>query len=252
MYFMLLTDDSSDSVEVNEQEPQPLFEGSAINEQESEPLFEGSAISVMQAHILIFQFALKHHLTAKAFSELLLLLKVLAPSHLLPQSLYLLKSFFLKVIPDVTVVKHYYCRTCHKPHNIADGNQCSNSFCTCATFDSFIRIPLGPQIQEMMKGIYTYIKFTRLILHVRLSVILYFILDVCIWKALQERFKIPSSPNIRDIYDGKQYKKWNVFLKTPAHISLLLNTDGVAIFRSSKSSVWPVWIVINELPKHQR
>ena len=28
----------------------------------------------------------------------------------------------------------------------------------------------------------------------------------------------------------------------------LCNTDGVAIFKSSKCSLWPIWIVINELP----
>ena len=36
------------------------------------------------------------------------------------------------------------------------------------------------------------------------------------------------------------------------NISLTLNTDGVAIFKSSKNSLWPVWLVINELPPTER
>lgn len=47
-------------------------------------------------------------------------------------------------------------------------------------------------------------------------------------------------------------KQHSSFLSEPSHVSLLLNTDGVAIFRSSSYSVWPVWIVVNELPKQLR
>ena len=36
------------------------------------------------------------------------------------------------------------------------------------------------------------------------------------------------------------------------HISLQMNTDGVALFRSSTFSVWPVCYLINELPPNCR
>ena len=59
----------------------------------SESLFAESQVSVLEAYIMVFQYALRHHLTAKAFSELLLLLQVLLPAdNLLPKSLYLLKN----------------------------------------------------------------------------------------------------------------------------------------------------------------
>ena len=32
------------------------------------------------------------------------------------------------------------------------------------------------------------------------------------------------------------------------HVSLQINTDGVALFNSSKFSIWPVYCLINELP----
>ena len=49
------------------------------------------------------------------------------------------------------------------------------------------------------------------------------------WNLLQQRFGRPSSLNsISDIYDGKAYKAHNDFLQNKAHVSLALNTDGVA------------------------
>ena len=41
-------------------------------------------------------------------------------------------------------------------------------------------------------------------------------------------------------------------LSKPENVSLRLNTDGVAIFRSSNVSIWPVWIIVNELPRFVR
>lgn len=74
-------------------------------------------------------------------------------------------------------------------------------------------------------------------------------LDTETWLALQHRFEqLPSGDMISDIYDGDGYKRHSQFLSHPAHISLLLNTDGVALYRSSSVSIWPVWAVINELP----
>ena len=43
--------------------------------------------------------------------------------------------------------------------------------------------------------------------------------------------------------------KHSGFLSQPTHISFQLNTDGVALFKSSKVNFWPVWLVISELPK---
>lgn len=73
------------------------------------------------------------------------------------------------------------------------------------------------------------------------------------WFLLQERFKIPGfSGMIRDVYDGQLYREHLDFLSKPANVSLMINTDGVAVFKSSNSSLWPVWVVVNELPKRKR
>ena len=61
--------------------------------------------------------------------------------------------------------------------------------------------------------------------------------------------------SIKDVYDGNLYKMFSGpggFLASATNISLLGNTDGVALIRSSSYGVWPVFLVINELSPLQR
>ena len=76
-------------------------------------------------------------------------------------------------------------------------------------------------------------------------------LDRNTWNALQERFSHLADPTvIQDVYDGLEYQKHASFLSVTTNVSLMLNTDGVQIFKSSKRALWPVWLVINGLPRH--
>ena len=64
--------------------------------------------------------------------------------------------------------------------------------------------------------------------------------------------------NIEDVLDGKlhkahfaddgYFKDTEDRKKGELHISLQINTDGVALFRSSTFSIWPVHYLVNELP----
>lgn len=69
--------------------------------------------------------------------------------------------------------------------------------------------------------------------------------------------------NIEDIFDGELYKRHfdceGYFHGTSTaargkeiHLSLMVNTDGVSIFRSSNFGLWPVYFVINELSPEKR
>lgn len=74
---------------------------------------------------------------------------------------------------------------------------------------------------------------------------------------LQWRFRRVKEDvnNYEDIYDEEVYKKKSEapnFLSNPPNISFTWNTDGVALFKSSKFSIWPFYLSINELPfKHR-
>lgn len=86
--------------------------------------------------------------------------------------------------------------------------------------------------------------------HIRIS-------DNTFWKALQKR-PTSSSPDIKDVYDGFEYRQYSQRLEflcketNPANLSFLLNTDGVSLFRSSSTEIWPVYLAINELPPQMR
>lgn len=74
---------------------------------------------------------------------------------------------------------------------------------------------------------------------------------------LQYRFtrKKADKDAVEDVYDGKLYKEFcgaGGFLSNPNNISLLGNTDGVALIRSTSSGVWPIYLVINEIPPKER
>ena len=38
----------------------------------------------------------------------------------------------------------------------------------------------------------------------------------------------------------------------PMKITLLFNTDGIPLYKSSKVNIWPVFLAINELPPEER
>lgn len=72
---------------------------------------------------------------------------------------------------------------------------------------------------------------------------------------IQHRFRRKSNVDgsIHDVYDSKPYKMHSGpggFLEDP-FISFLGNTDGVVLIRPSGYGVWPVFLVINELPPLQ-
>ena len=79
-------------------------------------------------------------------------------------------------------------------------------------------------------------------------------IDPSLWALLQDRFEREDDAAIRDVLDGKEYRVHHDFLcdRKPGNVSFLCNTDGMQVFRSSSYTIWPIWLVINELPAHVR
>ena len=82
---------------------------------------------------------------------------------------------------------------------------------------------------------------------------MYYTLEPAVWSELRQTIS-DQSDSIDDIYDGNAYKKCvKQFCQRKEHyITLMCNTDGVQIYKSSKLSIWPIWLVINELPPSMR
>ena len=77
-----------------------------------------------------------------------------------------------------------------------------------------------------------------------------------IWTSIQQYSQRGQEhTTISDIIDGEEYKKLKApggFLTDPNNLTLSLFTDGIPLFQSSKVSLWPVYLIVNELPPKQR
>jgi len=82
-----------------------------------------------------------------------------------------------------------------------------------------------------------------------------FFLRPTFYEDIQHRFKRTKKArdNIEDMYDGQLYKELCAKgLLCSKDISFLMNTDGLPVFKSSKVSIWPLYLVINELDYRKR
>ena len=119
-------------------------------------LYAGSPISTLQSHLLIFQYAVRHGLITKAFTELLQLLLVHLPQEAtIPKTVYNLKRFFVDAFPEAEAVQQYYCSLCQRPLQ-SQTERCFGNGCSGGNCSVFITIPVAPQIKRMMEGMVMY------------------------------------------------------------------------------------------------
>lgn len=180
-----------------------------------------------EAMAMIMLYYLKHNLSWAALTDLLKLINSIFGADILPQSKYLFKKLFpLEIIP----VHHFFCQNCSLYIETFESNQCKNclnevNFDTGKGNNFFITLPIEPQIKQILEKNSNNLKFFENDL------------QLC--------------DNIRDIYDGKGYRK--LIQDNNNFLSLTLNTDGVSIFKSKrKSSFWPLQFIINELDRSVR
>ncbi|KAG8176072.1 hypothetical protein JTE90_025530 [Oedothorax gibbosus] len=70
---------------------------------------------------------------------------------------------------------------------------------------------------------------------------------------LQHRSHRTVSDGVSDIYDGTIYRNLNGgVLSDEQNLTVTLNTDGSPVFKSSKTTMWPIQIMLNEFPPNER
>lgn len=208
-----------------------------------ELLYEGGPadLTVYMAHILLFQYSVRHSLTSKALQELLDMMSVFVPQASLPKSVRQLKKFFVSAYSEQCPRMQKYCNLCQDLIGCDDEDE----KCACdAGHSEFITIPVGPQIKTRLESE---------LCTPRGSII--YIYNLCnsvpeVLKAVKTP-RCPSLFPIRDIHDGRKYRELHEFV-SQENLTLTVNTDGVALFKSSSVSMWPIWILINELPVSMR
>lgn len=195
-----------------------------------------------EALLLLLVYVVTAGLTWTQIEGLLVLVNQLLGETVFPQTKYKFRKLWKDKMDVVKL--HYFCQLCHR--HLSDSSQSCRSAllkCTCpeaketkvkdiiSAGSFFMMFNLRQQITDMLTVIGDAL-FKNL-------------------KRLESESYIPG--HYSDITDGNLYRsirrqlgmKWS-------DITLTFNTDGAAVFKSSKSSVWPLQVLINELPVQLR
>ncbi|XP_057211909.1 uncharacterized protein LOC130567659 isoform X2 [Triplophysa rosa] len=200
-----------------------------------EKIYPSAKISHEESLLSILCYALRHTTTKSALSDLLDLINLHCPegTNGVPSSLYkFLKTFDCNSFEIMCI-----CPKCH--HYL--GNEVPDCCASCGSElgdmnslvksgNIFLKVSIRKQLEEKM-------------------------LDTTFRAALDYKWtRGKSSPDsVQDIFDGAMYKSVDP-LNDPDqfNLSLTWNIDGIHIFKSSPFHIWPIQIIINELPPHMR
>ena len=221
-------------VDVSDEETHQISRENDLKDEEE--IYPGSKRKLGVVMLLLCVFMIRYRLSDETMQCLLSLIGLLLPENSqLITSLYGFRKYLTKFtfLPDI----HYYCSFCYS-HYDKNAQRCPNMVCSKDLTESgavsyFIKHKLMSQLQVLFqRKAFTDAVRTHRFEHLR---------------------TVPKGC-IQDVYDGLLYQElYNKgFLKNPDNLSFAMNTDGVAIFKSSKVSMWPVYLLVNELPLKQR
>ncbi|KAK3916204.1 Halomucin [Frankliniella fusca] len=202
----------SESENEDEDEEEGEDEEEAMN---NRPIYNGAQINFKESLLAILTFILTHKLTGLCVSDLLsLIILHCGANNICLTSLYRFKNYF-KMIGRNFIICHYYCSECEI--SLANKNSICAKCQNPKNIAYFIEFPIVTQLQSLIE--------TK-----------------------------KNNRNIEDIYDGRIYKHFTTtgFLSNPNNISFFMYFDGIALFKSSTFSIWPVYLTINELKYKER
>lgn len=194
------------------------------------PLYGHARLTLSEAMVLILLFCTKHKLSQACMEDLIKLIGMFIPQpNILVRSLYLFKKYFVHM--KYPLVFHYYCNSCFGELNSKE-DQCPRCEGNPGV-SYFLTISIIQQLQRMF-------------------------LREGFFESLSYRFRRRKAEanNLEDIYDGQIFKDFitDVIdrLNIQNFLAFLWNTDGVSVFKSSKFSVWPFFLVNILLPPEHR
>ena len=115
------------------------------------PLYSGADLSILDSHILLYQYDLRHGLSKQGFEELIELVLVHLPLSTPTTSVHRLKTFFANHMSDFHSESHRYCKECHRLLGQTE-TQCPNG-CN-SDIDQFLHIPIAPQLKKRLEGMH--------------------------------------------------------------------------------------------------
>ncbi|XP_058809995.1 uncharacterized protein LOC131675148 [Phymastichus coffea] len=207
------------------------------NEEYNEPLNLLIGISRIEMILTVMKYCNKYHVPTTGIVDLFKMLNMFVHKQVFPENRYQLDKLFNPeegreyhaVCPTCKVylgvfkkgLRTMFCEVCDENINLKDP-----SF-----RDYFVMIDPVSEIQNLIEANED------------------FYLDI-ISRRNKER-----NVSMTDIYDGQRYKQFLASLpedRKESYVTATFNSDGSPTFKSSKCSVWPIQILINELPQNIR
>ena len=189
----------------------------------------------------VLAYITRHHLSTAASEDLMSLMKLLQVDTLQDLSLFNLKTSAVPIEPVIYDI----CKVCSTLFPLdEDVIHCQRLGCTGKRYK-------GASSKHGMRQRISY--FACLPLQEQLNDILS---APGVFESKEKyRNQCEKEDGLTDILNGslnQELRKPGNFLSHPSNFSLIFNTDGVPLYSSSGVSIWPVYLVINELPLKQR
>ncbi|XP_016842242.1 uncharacterized protein LOC103318168 [Nasonia vitripennis] len=193
-------------------------------------------MNVAEVLLIFMTIGKKHSLTWVTLLDLFKALNFIFCRNIFPMTKYMIRK--LMDVSTESFTYHTLCRQCNKYlgsfKNVKSTQKCvcGYTMSSSSTGAFFIHIDIEDQLKK-------------------------FFSNKDIVNNLNYRFirKKQNSSALEDIYDGKVYKKLSKdkkYLNNDNNFSYTFNTDGCQAASHSKVSVWPIYLMIHELPDHLR
>lgn len=194
----------------------------------NEMLYDGSDITTGESILHLFNLYIQHKLTKASLQSILQLLQqILSKHNNMPKAIHDLFQLVIRCRPQCTVIKHYYCKKCLFYNGSYDVTENCASCSPTQGMSIFYELDIIDQIKSLFEH-----------------------------RNLAEKlrpFKHRNDNIISDITNGSEYIRVNSHKDRQAYdLTLILNTDGLSLVKSSKSHCWPLIAVIAELPEYLR
>uniref|UniRef100_A0A1X7TR45 Uncharacterized protein n=1 Tax=Amphimedon queenslandica TaxID=400682 RepID=A0A1X7TR45_AMPQE len=217
-----------DYIESDSDRDDECGDNTEIDKEDVSLLYDGSSISTNASWYSMMYFAVKNRLSYKAIKDLITLIKAHCPTeqNYCPKSFYEFKKYFESLNKQILLK---FCSVCMKNLEQAD-KTCSNRQCIKQKA-RVCDLALFP-IEERLKQLYEE--------H-----------DKFIYPFIRKN----DDATMRDVHDGSSIRNLmseGGFLSCPENTGLALCSDGVPVYKSSKGSLWPVYLMVTSIPPQKR
>ncbi|KAH7984557.1 hypothetical protein HPB52_022278 [Rhipicephalus sanguineus] len=207
-------------------------------EELSEPFNDEGTLTKGDAYMMILDLAVKYGLSWTVIEAIQKTYNSLSGKKAFPESKYLFRKLCGVDVKDITF--HFYCPRCKSLLAETNGDleerrriqvecqSCHSKYVGRGLMHSgsfFVSLPIEKQLESVLSSQTT---------------------SAAVMASLSRN---SENTSMSDITDGSQYRASRNNVGMAAHdLTVTVNSDGSPVFKSSKYSIWPVQITLDQLP----